>query len=102
MEPDNFWDAALGGKNNLILSLDAHTFRVRRNKHTVTYSFVYDTNKSVRIRKEPSWLIDEPYLYVVYGLVDGKFDISCIAPTIEYVSGMVEEATGYTLHPFDR
>ena len=102
MEPDTFWDAAFGGKNNLILSFDAHTFRVRRNKHSVTYSFVYDTNKSVRIRQEPSWLMDEPDQYVVYGLVDGKIDSSWIAPAIEYVSGMVEEATGYALHPFDR
>lgn len=102
MEPNNFWDAAFGGKNNLILSLDAHTFRVRKNKWTTTYSFRYDTNKMVRIRFEDMFLYSPRETYFMVGLEGGKVFYKSNELFINMVAPALEHLTGYALHPFGK
>jgi hypothetical protein len=94
MEPDNFWDAAFGGKDMLRLCIGAKDFCIRRNQDSVHAKFKYGDGYQVGI-----WHSSWGY-YIRLDRNRVRLDHRWV-PEVEMVQLSVQQLTGTMLNCFE-
>jgi hypothetical protein len=92
----DIWQKAFGGKDTLRLSIEAHSFRIRRTMHGETASFGYGDGMRVSIR------------YISYGFFKIRlhsqsegYGSSQWVQSCNEIRGAVEDLTGLVLNCFE-